>query len=139
MKWIMACLMLPAVMQGAVAIAKSRATNFTYVQSGPDGVFYARCIPAEKEGHAGRTEVYRVLEGRDELVDHYDLYPRGVVLGWSPIAGKVAWVNPAHATGNRPQGVAMQLPDNDAGRELKKKIEGILAPVAKSDRTTHTL
>ena len=56
-----------------------------------------------------------------------------------PLTGKVAWLNPAHATGNRPQGVAMQLPDNDAGRELKKKIEGILAPVAKSDRTTHTL
>ncbi len=56
-----------------------------------------------------------------------------------PLAGKVAWINPPHAHGNRPQGVAIQLPDTDVGRELKKKIEGILAPVVKSDRVTHTL
>jgi type IV pilus assembly protein PilZ len=56
-----------------------------------------------------------------------------------PISGKVAWINPAHAAGNRPQGVGIQLPDNDVGKELKKKIEGILAPVAKSDRVTHTV
>ncbi|HEX9392038.1 MAG TPA: PilZ domain-containing protein [Usitatibacteraceae bacterium] len=56
-----------------------------------------------------------------------------------PLTGKVAWINPPHAHGNRPQGVAIQLPDNEVGRELKKKIEGILAPVVKSDRVTHTL
>lgn len=56
-----------------------------------------------------------------------------------PLTGKVAWLNPDHTTGNRPQGVGIQLPDNDVGRELKKKIEGILAPVAKSDRPTHTM
>lgn len=56
-----------------------------------------------------------------------------------PLTGKVVWVNPPHATGNRPQGVAVQLPDTDAGKELKKKIEGLLAPVVKSDRPTHTL
>jgi type IV pilus assembly protein PilZ len=56
-----------------------------------------------------------------------------------PLTGKVAWVNPAHATGSRPQGVGIQLPDNDVGKDLKKKIEGILAPVAKSDRATHTM
>ena len=56
-----------------------------------------------------------------------------------PISGKVAWINPAHAAGNRPQGVGIQLPDNEVGKELKKKIEGILAPVAKSDRVTHTV
>lgn len=56
-----------------------------------------------------------------------------------PLAGKVVWINPPHAHGNRPQGVAIALPDNEIGKELKKKIEGILAPVAKSDRVTHTL
>jgi type IV pilus assembly protein PilZ len=56
-----------------------------------------------------------------------------------PITGKVAWINPAHAAGNRPQGVGIQLPDNEVGKDLKKKIEGILAPVAKSDRVTHTV
>jgi len=38
-----------------------------------------------------------------------------------PLTGKVAWINPAHATGNRPQGVAIALPDSDVGKELKKK------------------
>ena len=56
-----------------------------------------------------------------------------------PLSGTVAWINPAHAQGNRPQGVGIRLPDSDVGKELKKKIEGILAPVAKSDRATHTL
>ncbi len=56
-----------------------------------------------------------------------------------PITGTVAWINPPHAAGQRPQGVGIQLPDNEVGRELKKRIEGILAPVAKSDRATHTM
>ncbi len=56
-----------------------------------------------------------------------------------PITGKVAWINPPHSAGNRPQGVGIQLPDNEVGKELKKKIEVILAPVVKSDRITHTV
>jgi type IV pilus assembly protein PilZ len=36
-----------------------------------------------------------------------------------PITGKVAWINPAHAAGNRPQGVGIQLPDNEVGKKLK--------------------
>lgn len=56
-----------------------------------------------------------------------------------PLVGTVAWINPNHTTGNRPQGVGIQLPDSETGRELKKKIEGILAPVMQSGRPTHTI
>jgi type IV pilus assembly protein PilZ len=56
-----------------------------------------------------------------------------------PIVGVVSWVNPAHTTGNRPQGVGIALPDSALGRALKKKIEGILAPVMQSGRPTHTI
>ena len=56
-----------------------------------------------------------------------------------PLSGKVVWINPRHSAGNRPQGVGLQLPDSDLGRDLKKKIEGILAPVVKSDRITFTV
>ena len=56
-----------------------------------------------------------------------------------PMSGVVAWINPPHAQGNRPQGVGIRLPDNEVGKELKKKIEGLLAPVIKSDRPTSTL
>jgi hypothetical protein len=62
-----------------------------YVQSGPDGVFYARCLPRDATGSAGSTSIYKVHAEKDELVDRYDWFTqRGVVLGWSPIAGKVA-------------------------------------------------
>ena len=56
------------------------------MQSGPDGVFYARCIPAESQGAKGTTTIYRVKADADEVVDRYDWYgPTTVVLGWSPI------------------------------------------------------
>jgi len=73
------------------AAAFQDAGNCPYVQSGPDGVFYARCIPRETTGSGGFTDIYKVQKDHDELVDHYDWFTKhGVVLGWSPIAGKVA-------------------------------------------------
>ena len=83
------CLAIVCLLQGAV-FAK-RADNRPYVQSGADGVFYARCIPAEAEGTGGRTEICRVGMERDEVIDRYDWYTaHGVVLGWSPLKGKVS-------------------------------------------------
>lgn len=61
-----------------------------YVQSGPDGVFYARCVPQGTNCSAGSTDIYLVKSDGDKLVDHYDWFTTGqIVLGWSPIAGKV--------------------------------------------------
>lgn len=74
-----------------VAWASKPVSNGPYVQSGPDGVFYARCVPDAAQGSKGTTTIYRVRKDGDEVVDKYDWYARrGVVLGWSPIAGKVA-------------------------------------------------
>jgi len=56
-----------------------------------------------------------------------------------PIQGHVAWINPAHAASNRPQGIGVQLQDNETCRELKKKVEGLLAGALQSSRPTHTL
>ena len=56
-----------------------------------------------------------------------------------PLQGSVAWINPAHSTGNRPQGIGVQLADSEAGRELRKKVEGLLAGALQSSRPTHTL
>lgn len=56
-----------------------------------------------------------------------------------PLQGSIAWINPAHATGNRPQGIGVQLSDSDAGRDLKKRVEGLLAGALQSSRPTHTL
>ena len=56
-----------------------------------------------------------------------------------PIHGHVAWVNPAHAASNRPQGIGVQFQDSDTCRELKKRVEGMLAGALQSSRPTHTL
>src|SRR5690349_2529510 len=56
-----------------------------------------------------------------------------------PVQGRIAWINPAHAAGNRPQGIGVQLQDNEPGRELKKRIEGLLAGALQSSRPTHTI
>ena len=56
-----------------------------------------------------------------------------------PLQGVVAWINPVHTTGNRPQGIGVQLSDSEVGRELKKKVEGLLAGALQSSRPTHTL
>ena len=56
-----------------------------------------------------------------------------------PIQGHVAWINPPHAANNRPQGIGVQLQDNDTGRELRKRVETLLAGALQSTRLTHTL
>jgi hypothetical protein len=65
--------------------------NYPYVQSMEAGVFYARCLPKERFGRAGTTQIFRVRQDTDESIDRYDWYSiRGVVLAWSPIVGRVA-------------------------------------------------
>lgn len=56
-----------------------------------------------------------------------------------PLQGNVAWINPAHSAGNRPQGIGVQLQDNEVGKELRKKVEGLLAGALQSSRPTHTI
>jgi len=56
-----------------------------------------------------------------------------------PLQGNVAWINPPHTAGNRPQGIGVQLQDNEVGRELRKKVEGLLAGALQSSRPTHTI
>ena len=56
-----------------------------------------------------------------------------------PLQGSVAWINPAHSAGNRPQGIGIALQDSEVTRELKKKVEGLLAGALQSSRPTHTI
>jgi type IV pilus assembly protein PilZ len=55
------------------------------------------------------------------------------------LQGLVAWINPPHAAGNRPQGIGIQLIENEQGREFRKKVEGLLAGALQSSRPTHTI
>lgn len=56
-----------------------------------------------------------------------------------PIAGKVAWVNPAGATGNRTQGIGVHFPKDPQSQELRARIEQILGASLGSGRPTQTL
>ncbi len=56
-----------------------------------------------------------------------------------PIAGKVAWVTPAKAAGNRTQGVGIVFPADEKSNALKLRIEEILGAQLSSERTTQTI
>ncbi|HUH90517.1 MAG TPA: PilZ domain-containing protein, partial [Lysobacter sp.] len=44
-----------------------------------------------------------------------------------PVAGKVIWVTPAGAQGNRPAGIGIQFGEGAEGETVKGKIEALLA------------
>ena len=56
-----------------------------------------------------------------------------------PVAGRVAWVTPARAAGNRTQGVGIQFPKDEKSRQLKHKIEEVLGTALASERATQTI
>ena len=56
-----------------------------------------------------------------------------------PVAGKVAWITPAQAAGNRSQGVGVRFPSDEKCRSLKSKIEEMLGTRLTSDRPTQTI
>ena len=55
-----------------------------------------------------------------------------------PIAGKIIWLTPKGAQGNRTAGIGVQFSDLDKG-QTRNKIENVLAAALKSERTTHTM
>ena len=55
-----------------------------------------------------------------------------------PVAGKIIWITPKGAQGNRAAGIGVQFSDQDGGT-ARKKIETYLAGALKSDRQTHTM
>ena len=54
-----------------------------------------------------------------------------------PISGKVVWVTPRGAQGNRTAGIGVQFSEQDASANAK--IENHLAGTLSSDRPTHTM
>ncbi len=55
-----------------------------------------------------------------------------------PVAGKIIWVTPKGAEGNRAAGIGVQFSDQDGGA-TRAKIETYLAGALESDRPTHTM
>ena len=80
-------------------------------------------IPTNKNYRLG-DEVFMLLNLMDE--------PEKI-----PVAGKVIWVTPKGAQGNRAAGIGVQFSDQD--NTARSKIETYLAGALQSDRPTHTL
>ena len=93
------------------------AAYMPFVQHG--GLF----IPTNKAYKLG-DEVFMLLNLMDE--------PEKI-----PVAGKVVWVTPKGAQGNRAAGIGVQFSDQDD--TAAKKIETYLAGSLDSDRPTHTM
>lgn len=55
-----------------------------------------------------------------------------------PVAGKIIWMSPTGAQGNRANGVGVQFSPQDKGA-TRGKIETHLAGALKADRITHTM
>ncbi len=55
-----------------------------------------------------------------------------------PVAGRVVWITPKGAQGNRTAGIGVQFSELDNGA-TRNKIETQLAGALKSERQTHTM
>lgn len=55
-----------------------------------------------------------------------------------PVVGKVIWITPQGAQGNRTAGVGLQFSEKDGG-PARTKIETYLAGALESERPTHTI
>jgi type IV pilus assembly protein PilZ len=55
------------------------------------------------------------------------------------VAGKVVWVTPVGAQGNRTAGIGVQFNEGPDGEQVRTKIEALLAGALGADRPTHTM
>jgi type IV pilus assembly protein PilZ len=110
----------PSVVQ--LAIKEKAALYAAYIPLFKEGGVF---IPTTREYQLG-ADVYVLLT----LPEDSQRYP---------VAGKVAWVTPPRAAGNRTQGVGVRFPSDDKSRLLKLKIEEILGAHLASDRPTQTI
>lgn len=56
-----------------------------------------------------------------------------------PVAGKVVWVTPTGAQGNRVAGIGVQFAETAEGENVKGRIETLLAGTLNADKPTHTM
>jgi len=82
-------------------------------------------IPTNKDYTLG-DEVFMLLKLMDETEK-------------LPIVGKVIWMTPKGAQGNRVAGIGVQFANDADGEAARKKIETYLGGALKSDRPTHTM
>lgn len=94
------------------------AAYMPFVKNG--GLF----IPTNKAYHLG-DEVFMLLTLMEEVEK-------------IPVAGRIVWITPRGAQGNRAAGIGVQFSDQDNGT-ARNKIETYLAGALQADRPTHTM
>jgi type IV pilus assembly protein PilZ len=105
----------------SVAIKDRNALYQSYMPFVKNGGLF---IPTTKRYQLG-DEIFLLLQ----LMDGPDRIP---------VAGRVVWVTPAGAEGNRTVGVGIEFSDQDEGA-ARNKIEEYLAGALKAERRTHTM
>jgi type IV pilus assembly protein PilZ len=55
------------------------------------------------------------------------------------VAGKVVWITPIGAQGNRTAGIGVQFNESTDGEAARSRIEALLAGTLGSERATHTM
>ena len=113
----------PAGRQGilSLTIKDKNALYAAYMQFVKNGGLF---IPTTKKYKLG-DEVFMLLTLMEETER-------------IPVAGKVIWITPVGAEGNRAAGIGVQFSDQDGGL-ARNKIETYLAGALKADRPTHTM
>jgi type IV pilus assembly protein PilZ len=99
------------------------------------GALYAAYIPFLADGglFVPTTREYKLSEDIYLLLSLPDDPQR------YPVAGKVAWVTPANASGGRTQGVGVRFPHDDKTKLLRSKIEEMLGTSLQSAKPTQTI
>ncbi|MDQ3060706.1 MAG: PilZ domain-containing protein [Pseudomonadota bacterium] len=110
----------PSIVQ--LAIKEKAALYAAYIPLFKEGGIF---IPTPREYNLG-DDVYVLLTIPDDIQRY-------------PVAGKVAWVTPPRASGNRTQGIGIRFPADEKSRLLKLKIEEILGTSLASDKPTQTI
>lgn len=110
----------PSIVQ--LAIKEKAALYAAYIPAFKEGGIF---IPTPREYNLG-DDVYVLLTLPDDIQRY-------------PVAGKVAWVTPAKASGGRTQGIGIQFPADGKSRVLKHKIEEILGVSLSSEKPTQTI
>jgi type IV pilus assembly protein PilZ len=110
----------PSVIQ--LVFREKGALYAAYISVFADGGLF---VPTTREYKLGE-DIYLLLT----LPDDPQRYP---------VAGKVAWITPANASGGRTQGVGVRFPNDEKSRLLKLKIEELLGTSLQSAKPTQTL
>jgi type IV pilus assembly protein PilZ len=124
----------PATLSGAIVNVGARPSVIQLVFR-EKGALYAAYIPLLSEGglFVPTTRDYKLGE------DIYLLLSLPEDPQRYPVAGKVAWITPANASGGRTQGVGVSFPADEKTRVLRLKIEEMLGTTVSSAKPTQTI